>query len=107
MTVYMENETGISFPFDEKELAGRIMEAVLETEGCPYEATVNVLLTKDEEIREYNRQYRGIDRATDVLSFPNIECRRISPRWKRQKRIVSTLTAGNWCWGILSFRWTR
>ena len=26
----MENETGISFPFDEKELAGRIMEAVLE-----------------------------------------------------------------------------
>lgn len=71
----MENETGISFPFDEKELAGRIMEAVLETEGCPYEATVNVLLTKDEEIREYNRQYRGIDRATDVLSFPNIEYR--------------------------------
>ena len=71
----MENETGISFPFDEKELAGRIMEAVLETEGCPYEATVSVLLTKDEEIREYNRQYRGIDRATDVLSFPNIEYR--------------------------------
>ena len=71
----MENETGISFPFDEKELAGRIMEAVLETEGCPYEATVNVLLTKDEEIREYNRLYRGIDRATDVLSFPNIEYR--------------------------------
>lgn len=49
------------------------MEAVLETEGCPYEATVNVLLTGDEEIRAYNRQYRGMDRATDVLSFPNIE----------------------------------
>ena len=59
----MENETGISFPFDEKELAGRIMEAVLETEGCPYEATVNVLLTKDEEIREYNRQFSQVDEA--------------------------------------------
>ena len=73
MTVYIENETDISFPFNEEELVGRIMEAVLETEGCPYEATVNVLLTGDEEIRAYNRQYRGVDRATDVLSFPNIE----------------------------------
>ena len=49
------------------------MGAVLEEEGCPYEALVNVLLTDDEGIREYNRQYRGIDRATDVLSFPNME----------------------------------
>ena len=73
MTSYMENETGMTFPFDGQELVGKIMGAVLEEEGCPYEALVNVLLTDDEGIREYNRQYRGIDRATDVLSFPNME----------------------------------
>ena len=28
-----------------------------------------VLLTNDTEIRELNREYRGIDKATDVLSF--------------------------------------
>jgi probable rRNA maturation factor len=31
---------------------------------------VTVLLTTDNAIRRLNRQFRGIDRATDVLSFP-------------------------------------
>ena len=34
---------------------------------------VNILLTDNEGIREYNREYRDIDRETDVLSFPNLE----------------------------------
>lgn len=34
---------------------------------------LNLLLCDDEEIREYNSEYREIDRATDVLSFPLIE----------------------------------
>jgi probable rRNA maturation factor len=33
------------------------------------ELEVSVLLTDDEEIRRLNKQYRGIDRATDVLAF--------------------------------------
>ena len=37
---------------------------------CPYEAELNALLTGDEEIRKMNREFRGIDKATDVLSFP-------------------------------------
>lgn len=73
MTSYIENETKTVFSFDIERLAVQLMEAVLDREGCPYEATVNVLLTDNEGIREYNRQYREIDRATDVLSFPNIE----------------------------------
>ena len=35
--------------------------------------TVSVALVGDACIRRLNRQYRGIDRATDVLSFPYIE----------------------------------
>ncbi len=31
---------------------------------------LSLLLTLDEEIRELNKRYRGIDKATDVLSFP-------------------------------------
>ena len=45
-------------------------EAALETEGVETFVSVHVMLTDDEEIRNYNQQYRGIDRATDVLSFP-------------------------------------
>lgn len=70
MTSYVENETQISFDFAVQELLDAVMEAVLEQEGCPYEAQVNLLVTDNEGIREYNRQYRDIDRATDVLSFP-------------------------------------
>ena len=52
------------------------MEASLEYVQCPYEAEVSLLITHDEEIREMNREHRGIDRATDVLSFPMLEFER-------------------------------
>ena len=73
MSFYVENESGAEFSFSIEETVERVAEAVLESEGCPYETTVNVLVTDDARIREYNREHRGIDRATDVLSFPNID----------------------------------
>lgn len=73
MTSYVENETEHSFSFSEKETLDRVMEAVLAAEGCPYEATVSLLLTDSAGIRQYNAQYRNIDAETDVLSFPNLE----------------------------------
>lgn len=60
------------FPFDKAETAERVCERVLETEHCPYPAEVSLTYTGDEEIQNLNREYRGIDRATDVLSFPNL-----------------------------------
>lgn len=37
------------------------------------EFEVSVLITDDDGIHELNRDYRGIDRKTDVLSFPMLE----------------------------------
>jgi len=34
---------------------------------------VSLILTDNEDIRQYNREYRGIDQATDVLSFPMLD----------------------------------
>ena len=51
----------------------KVVLAALDYEGCPYEAEVNVVLTDNEEIRRLNREYRDIDRPTDVLSFPMVE----------------------------------
>lgn len=73
MTFYLENENEESFDFDLEDVIGRVMEQVLADEACPYEAQVNVLLTDNAGIRIYNKDYRGIDRPTDVLSFPNID----------------------------------
>ncbi|MFZ0770813.1 MAG: rRNA maturation RNase YbeY [Candidatus Sulfotelmatobacter sp.] len=33
---------------------------------------VNVLVTNSQELRSLNRQFRGKDKATDVLSFPSL-----------------------------------
>ena len=40
MTIYVENETDFTFPFDTKELCSRVAEAVLDAEGCPYETEI-------------------------------------------------------------------
>ena len=34
---------------------------------------VSILFARDSDLRELNRRWRGIDRATDVLSFPYAE----------------------------------
>lgn len=73
MTFYVESETDRELPFDAEEVAGRVITEALDSEQCPYEVSVNVLLTDDEGIHELNRQHRGIDRPTDVLSFPNVD----------------------------------
>lgn len=73
MIFYVENETEYEFPFDTEELVAEVADKALLMEGCTIEVEVNVLITDDEGIREYNRQFRGIDKATDVLSFPNLD----------------------------------
>ena len=73
MTFYVENETAVEFPFSVEETVRTVCEAVLESENCPYETQVNVVLTDNSGIREMNRECRGIDRETDVLSFPNLD----------------------------------
>lgn len=73
MTFYVENETAVKFPFPVEETVRAVCEAVLESENCPYETQVNVVLTDNSGIREMNRECRGIDRETDVLSFPNVD----------------------------------
>ncbi|MCM1126765.1 MAG: rRNA maturation RNase YbeY [Lachnospiraceae bacterium] len=70
MTSYVENETAVEFDFDPKEILDAVMGQVLLMEDCPYEAQVNLLITDEEGIRQFNREYRQVDAPTDVLSFP-------------------------------------
>lgn len=70
MTILLEEETEVSFDFDYRALADEVISAACDAEKCPYEAEVNLTLADDEAIHAINREYRGIDRPTDVLSFP-------------------------------------
>ncbi len=73
MTFYVENRTKSVFSFDPEALVREVAEAVLASEKCPYEVQLSVILTDNEGIRQYNREFRGIDKETDVLSFPNVD----------------------------------
>lgn len=46
---------------------------VLAAEGLPPHAEVSLTLVDDPQIRRLNREYRGKDAPTDVLSFPQLE----------------------------------
>ena len=73
MTLYFEEEGDVKLPLECETLAKRVVEEALDYVGCPYEAEVNLLLTENAQIHEMNKEFRGIDRATDVLSFPMID----------------------------------
>lgn len=51
----------------------RAMKAVLKAEGVNVKCLVNVLITDNEGIHRINREYRDVDRPTDVLSFPQAD----------------------------------
>lgn len=73
MTLYFDEEGDLTLPLECQKVAKEVIDAALDYVECPYEAEVNLLLTMDEQIREMNLEFRGIDRPTDVLSFPMVE----------------------------------
>ena len=54
MSLYIETEGNIEFPFDVRETAEMVVDAALKYVACPYEAEVSLLITHDEEIHEMN-----------------------------------------------------
>ena len=73
MTSYVEIEEELDIGCDIEELTKSLLYEVLEHEGCEYEAQINIVITDADTVAEYNREYRGIDSTTDVLSFPAID----------------------------------
>ena len=73
MTITIETETETDFSFDYKALAEEVINFTVDHEGFPYEAEVNLLLVDNDTIAGINKEYRDIDRPTDVLSFPLLE----------------------------------
>lgn len=70
MSLNIEKEVEVSFDFDAEALAEEVILFTIEHENFPYDAEVNLTLTDNDGIHEINREYREIDRPTDVLSFP-------------------------------------
>ena len=64
--------TGIKLGFSSKRLIKKSIKAVLcELDEPQKHISVCVNVVSENEIRELNRDLRGIDKVTDVLSFPS------------------------------------
>lgn len=71
LKVYIDNrQKAVKIPSGMRLLVRRCCNASLVAENFEGSAEVNVTFVDDEQIRELNKQYRNIDSATDVLSFP-------------------------------------
>ena len=55
---------------EEKRPWNRVILTALAAQGMNLPCEINVLLTDDAGIQALNKRMRGIDQATDVLSFP-------------------------------------
>lgn len=71
-TGYARDKIEALLGIDTRDIIRKVADEALRQEGCPWEAMFDVLITGDEEIRAINSDNRGIDRPTDVLSFPMI-----------------------------------
>lgn len=51
----------------------KVCEKIMEIEECDFDAEISFTFTNNDGIHAINREYRNIDRPTDVLSFPMLE----------------------------------
>ncbi len=67
------------YPVDEARLRAAA-EAVLAAHDVEDGSAMSIMVTTDEAVAAHNRQFRGIDAPTDVLSFPADEPPMTCPR---------------------------
>ena len=72
--IYVDNRQE-KIEVDEKlvDLLKNVIEFALKEEEVDVECEVSLLFVDNDEMREINNETRGIDRATDVLSFPMLD----------------------------------
>ena len=69
MILEFEDEKGL-LDAQTRALMQTCSQAAQRAEGVTLPLSVFIRVTDDDEIRTINREQRGVDRATDVLSFP-------------------------------------
>lgn len=80
--MYVDAE--VEIPTAVEEQLRRAILTALEGEGVEVPCIVEVCVTDDEGIHQTNLETRGVDRPTDVLSFPMFELKpgeKPSPDW--------------------------
>ncbi len=73
MALFYEEEAPFDVEFNAAEIAEAVINQIADMEEVPYEFDIYVTMVDKDAIQEINCEHRGIDRPTDVLSFPNLD----------------------------------
>ncbi len=83
--IYIQNRQDSPINAARRGLIRRAINAALKYEGFPYDAEISVTLTDNAAIHEMNKEHRGVDRPTDVLSFPLYEADEIDGMYESEE----------------------
>ena len=72
MTIDIDNRTNFVWGEKWEEIIKKAVWTSLEVEKFLTECEISVSIVTNEEIQAINREFRNIDKATDVLSFPQL-----------------------------------
>lgn len=89
MILTIEKEYDIDLGFSIEEVAKKVLEYAFSKFDIPYEYSATLITVNNDAIQEINNAQRGIDKATDVLSFPAIEFHKegVLPDFEGQREI--------------------
>lgn len=68
--LFDDRQSDIEITNDIIEIVKKSISEVLKEENLDDNVQVSISFVGDEEIQELNRDFRGVDSSTDVLSFP-------------------------------------
>ena len=72
--IIFENQQDlIEFTDEYVDIIEKVVKKTIETEEFDIDSIVSVSAVDNREIHMLNKEYRGVDRPTDVLSFPVVE----------------------------------
>lgn len=77
----------LHLPWTDADFLALVADACQVAEGVSLPCAVHLTLTDDEEIHKLNWEFRGVDRATDVLSFPSVSYRPGQTAQSAEKRL--------------------
>lgn len=73
MTILFDVDEGVECPERFRNIIEDIISFSVDYVECPFECEVSVTITNNETIQTINKENRGIDSPTDVLSFPLVD----------------------------------
>lgn len=70
MTFFIDYAHKDLLDIDYEKIVKELSFLSLKEENVPYECELSISFVDDEEIRKINKEFRNLDKSTDVLSFP-------------------------------------